>query len=132
MATRKATPSSNASNSGAVEVNADAFPKPARQSTLLSPYADDVLEMCVNGKAKMYAYEGEKESSALSSQLRSLARRNHETALQVVIIPKATPTHPVGVYVRSAGAIKPKPRTNKEAPAKATAAKKTATRSTRK
>lgn len=115
MATRKAT--TPQSTTGTVDIDVDTFPKPARQSTLMSPYVDDVQDICENNAGKRYPYEGEKEATALASQLRSLARRNHETALQVIILPKDTPTHPQGVYVRCGGEIKPKPRKNVEAEA---------------
>jgi hypothetical protein len=123
MATRKATVET--SSTGAKDVSD--FPKATRNSTKLSPYLDDVADMIDNGKMKCYDFEDQASAVKLGQSLRSIARSRHNKSLEVVIIPKATPTHPAGIYVRNGGEIVPKERKS-STPAKATAtAKKTTT-----
>jgi hypothetical protein len=109
MATRKTTqPQTSASGA----LNVDSFPAATRNTTKLSPFTDDVADMVDNGAMKFYPEVlTEEDASKLGNSLRSLAKRLHDnSALQVVFVPKPTPTHPAGVYVRCTGKITPKPR----------------------
>lgn len=114
------------------------FPKAQRTSTKLSPYLDDVDAMVNKGSNKHYPVSNEQEFKELANQLRSVARRVHNAALQIVFVPKDTPTHKKGVYARHTGPITPKPRkasqtvTKATQPAKATATTKKASPRTRK
>lgn len=133
MATRRTTTLA-ATESGAHRINNDdAFPKGKRNNTKLSVYVPDVSQMVNDGAAFHYPeFTTEEGFKSLSNQLRSVARKNHEAALEIVFYPKATPTHPAGVYARYKGPIQTRERKPVAGPAPAKAATKATKATTRK